>query len=104
LPLLGIVAGILIAIAIVRPLIVRASTIRRETRSLIRDTPPETRAAVDEWLLAHSVDATALLRETSERGDAYRALRSLLDAAERDRFPVESGDLRRRIRDLVASV
>jgi hypothetical protein len=104
LPLIGIVAGILIAIAIVWPRLSRASSVRRETKSLVRGTPSEVRIAVDEWLSAHGVDGTGLLRETSERGDAYRALRSLLDAAERDRFVVEPGELRGRVRDLVASV
>jgi len=104
LPLIGIVAGLLIAVAIGWPRLGRASRIRRETRALVRGTATETRIAVDEWLFAHGVEGAALLRETSDRGDAYRALRSLLDAAERERFVVEPGDLRDRIRELVASV
>lgn len=104
LPFIGIVAGLLIGAAIVWPRLSRASSIRRETRVLARGTPSETRIAVDDWLSAHGVEGVALLRETSERGDAYRALRSLLDAGEHDRFVVEPGDLRGRVRDLVASV
>jgi hypothetical protein len=104
LPLIGIVAGILIALAIVWPRLSRASNIRRETRALVRGTPSEVRTAVEDWLSAHGADGSALLRETSERGDTYRALRSLLDAAERDRFVVEPGELRGRVRELVASL
>lgn len=103
LPLIGLVAGLLIAVAIVWPRLARVNAIRRETRALVRETPAETRIAVDDWLSAHGLEGAALLRETSERGDAYRALRSLLDASERERFAVDPDDLRGRVRDLVAS-
>jgi hypothetical protein len=43
------------------------------------------------------------LNEASDRGDAWRALRSLLDAAERERdVAVDAGDeLSRRVRDVL---
>jgi len=103
LPLIGVAAGILILLAIAWPRIARARALRRDTRALLRETPSETRIAVDEWLSARGVDPAAILRETSDRGDAYRALRSLLDAAERDRLIAEPDDIRGRVRDLVAS-
>jgi hypothetical protein len=104
LPFIGLAAAILILLAIAWPRIARARTIRRDTRALVRGSPAETRIAVDEWLSARGIDPIAILRETSDRGDAYRALRSLLDAAERDRLISEPEDIRGRVRDLVASV
>ena len=44
-----------------------------------------------------------IANEASDRGDAYRALRSLLDALERDRV-LDDSDLERRVRDLVQSL
>jgi hypothetical protein len=104
LPLIGLAAAILILLAIVWPRIARARAIRRDTRALLLESPTETRAAVDDWLSTRGIDPIVLLRETSDRGDAYRALRSLLDAAERDRLIAEPDDIRGRVRDLVASV
>ena len=103
-PFFAIAAALLIILAMVWPRLTRASFIRRETRGLLRETPAATRAAVDEWLSERGTDSAALLRETSERGDAHRALRSLLDAAERDRLVAEPQEIRGRVRDLVASV
>jgi hypothetical protein len=103
LPLIGLVAGLLVLLAIIWQPLARRERVRRETRALMRETPAETRLAVDAWLSAHGVDAVALLREPSERGDAWRALRSLLDAAERDRLVADPQDLRARVRDLVAA-
>ena len=52
------------------------------------------------------VDPNVVANEAGDRGDAYRALRSLLDAVERDR--VLEGDaadeIERRVRDLVQSL
>jgi hypothetical protein len=103
-PFMGIVAGLLVILAVAWPRLSRARRIRRETDALVRETAAQTRSAVDEWLFARGADPAAMLRETSERGDAYRALRSLLDAAERDRLVAEPDDLRGRVRDLVASL
>ncbi|MEA2329020.1 MAG: hypothetical protein QOE68_3979 [Thermoanaerobaculia bacterium] len=104
LPFIGVAAAILILLAIAWPRIVRERAIRRDTRALVRETPAETRIAVDEWLSTRGIEPAAILRETSDRGDAYRALRSLLDAAERDRLIAEPDDIRGRVRDLVVSV
>jgi hypothetical protein len=104
LPFIGVAAAILVLLSIAWPRIARVRAMRSATRALVRETPAETRAAVDEWLSARGVDLIAILRETSDRGDAYRALRSLLEAAERDRLIAEPEDVRGRVRDLVASL
>jgi BatD DUF11 like domain len=103
LPAAGIAAIIIIGVAILWPRIQRARSIRRDTRVLVRDTPVETRIAVDEWLIARGVEVAVLVREPSDRGDAYRALRSLLDAAERDRLVAEPAEIRARVREVVAA-
>jgi hypothetical protein len=104
LPFIGIAAAILVLLAITWPRIARARAIRSATRALVRETPAETRIAIDEWLSVRDIDLSAILRETSDRGDAYRGLRSLLDAAERDRLSAEPEDVHDRVRDLVASL
>jgi hypothetical protein len=104
LPAAGVLVAIAIVLAIAGPRVQRAVRIRRETQSLTRETPAETRVAVDTWLVAAGADPTLLVREQSDRGDAYRALRSLLDAAERDRLIVEPGEIRARVRDVVETL
>ena len=87
-----IVGSVLYAI----PRLRRELTLRREVRDLLRDaTPAQIRARVEERV---KID----LRERSDRGDAYRALRSLLDAVERDRdIAVDAEEeLERRVREL----
>ncbi|HEY4642465.1 MAG TPA: hypothetical protein VII75_14055, partial [Thermoanaerobaculia bacterium] len=103
-PFIVLAAALLILLAIAWPRIARARAIRSDTRALVRETPAETRVAVDEWLSRHGLDPMEILRETSDRGDAYRALRSLLDAAERDRLIAEPEDIRGRVRDLVVTL
>jgi hypothetical protein len=104
LPLIGVAAGLLVLFALLWPRLARAARNRRDTRTLVRELPVATRAVVDEWLSAREIEPSALMRETSERGDAYRALRSLLDAAERDRLVAEPDEVRGRVRDLVTCV
>jgi len=81
----------------------RSARIRDQVRTLVRPTAPETRVAVDEYLARHGIEAAALIREPSERGDAYRSLRSLLDGLERDRLTAGDLEIARRVRDLVTS-
>ena len=66
-------------------------------------TPAEIRAAVNELLAKREVDPDQLLRESSERGDAYRAVRSIADAIESDRIDEGSGRalLRERVAELL---
>jgi hypothetical protein len=102
-PFAALAAAILLMLGITWPRIDDARRKRRETRKLLRETPAETRVAVDAWLVARGVDPVALLRETSDRADAYRALRSLLDGAERERLVAEQHEIRARLREFVAA-
>jgi len=79
---------ILVSIAIVR----RRKRIAGRAGALVADrSPAEVRAAVHEILAKREVDPDQLLRESSERGDAYRAVRSLTDAIETDRIDETTG-------------
>lgn len=72
--------------------------------ALVADrSPAEVRAAVHDLLLQREVDPDQLLRESSERGDAYRAVRSIADAIESDRIDEGSGRtlLRERVGELL---
>jgi hypothetical protein len=81
----------------------RAAELRRRVRALARGkTAEEVREAVESMLLARGVLPSALLTETSERGDAFRALRSLIDAA--NRLDVTERELEDRVRDLVSAL
>ena len=101
LPWAGVVALALVALAIAVPPLERGRRARRESRALLRETPVETRAAIEAWLVEHELDPGSLLREPSDRGDAWRAVRSLLDAMEHERIDVAVRELRRRVRDVV---
>ncbi len=101
LPAAGVLAVLAILIAIAGPRVQRVMRIGRVTQSLLRETPAETRIAVDAWLVAGGADLSLIVREQSDRGDAYRALRSLLEAAERDRLIAEPGEIRARVREVV---
>ena len=81
----------------------RSRRIRNEVRGLVRPTAPETRTAVDAYLIQRGVEPAALMREASERGDAYRSLRSLLDALERDRLVAGEREIAERVRDVVTA-
>ena len=81
----------------------RSRQIRGEVQALIKPTPPETRTAVDDYLARRGIAPAELMREPSERGDAYRSLRSLLDALERDRLVAGQREIAQRVRDLVTA-
>lgn len=79
----------------------RRLALRRAVRDIVGDgSPAEIRARIDARL---AVPPVGLLAESSDRGDAYRALRSLLDAIEHDRdLGVDAGpELQRRVRDVL---
>ena len=81
------------------PRLRRELLLRRAVSEIVREaSPAEIRARIE---VRMPVD----LRENSERGDAMRALRSLLDAAERDRdIAVDSEkEITRRVRDVLAA-
>ncbi len=78
--------------------------LRREVRALAGDAAPAAvRDRVDGWLSGRGIDVDGLAIEPSDRGDAYRAFRSLADALNHDRFD-DPGDLETRVRDLVQAV
>ena len=104
LPWAGVVAVALVALAIAVPPLERGRRARRESRALLRETPAETRAAIEAWLVERTIDPASLLREPSDRGDAWRAVRSLLDALEHERLEARPRELRRRVRELVELV
>lgn len=98
-----------VAAAVIAALLaVRTWAGRREERALLRrlqrDDPAEGRAAVDHWLQSRGLDPAGLLREGSDRGDAFRAVRSLLDAQEHGRIEGSQRELADRLRELVRAV
>ena len=96
-------AALLTVIAIATSRVQRSRRIRSAVHLLVRPTPGETRQAVDEYLTSRGLDPAALLREATDRGDAYRALRSLLDALERERVEAGGDEIAARVRDVVTT-
>jgi hypothetical protein len=78
--LLGMTVGALalIALFLVVPRIRRASALKKRVREIARPSE-EIRAKLHVLLAAHHLDEASLLREQSDRGDAYRSLHSRLD-------------------------
>ncbi len=92
-------AALLLALLIGLPRVFRELALRRQARAIVHNaTPAEIRARMEERMKIP-------FNEASDRGDAWRALRSLLDAAERERdIAVDAEDeLVRRVRDVLAS-
>ncbi len=80
------------------PRLMREVKVRRDTRELVEGrTAAEIRAAVEARV------NPALVSEASDRGDAYRALRSMLEAAERERdIAVDAeAEIVRRVKELL---
>ena len=93
-----IAIALLIIALCIKPLH-RAIEIRREVQRIVGSS--DVRAAV------HGiVDEAVIANEASDRGDAYRALRSLLDAIDRNRVTAfdPQRELEARVRDLVQSI
>jgi len=79
------------------PKVRRELAVRRAAEELVRDaTPAEIRERIESRF---NID----IREASDRGDALRALRSLLDAAERERDIAMDAEeeIERRVRELL---
>lgn len=82
----------------------RRASLNRTIRTMMANPEPaEVRERLHATLEVRGIDPRALVREASDRGDAYRSLRSLLDALERDRIDVgdRNREIRRRIRELL---
>ena len=85
--------------------VVRRRLVSQRIRQLVRDrSPSQIRDAVHERLGEKGIDVASLMRENSDRGDAYRALRSLLDGLEHERLTVGATEVQRRVRDLLESL
>jgi hypothetical protein len=94
-PWLAAIIAIVISIKPIR----RSIEVRRKVRSIMRSG--NILEAVHQL-----IDPNVVANEASDRGDAYRALRSLLDAVERDRVLEADAEveIERRVRDLVQSL
>ena len=76
---------------------------RQVTQVVKGRTPQETRELMNAHLLERGLDPSALMREGSERGDAWRALASLLDALDRERIEMTNPEreVKRRVREFL---
>jgi len=98
-------ALLVIALILGMPRLRRATAKNRELDLLVRHrTPAEVREAVDAWLQKKRLDPAMLVNERTDRGDAFRALRSLLDALEHERIENDPRELRARVADLIATI
>jgi len=99
---LGLISLWVLAFATAGPRLKRWAQNRREVRAITSGGE----AALHAFLAGRKIDETTLANEVSDRGDAYRALRSLIEAIDRDRISPEeaAADLEQRARDLVESV
>ncbi|HEX6160398.1 MAG TPA: hypothetical protein VF111_09560, partial [Thermoanaerobaculia bacterium] len=93
----GVLVALLLGLGL--PRLKRELRLRRAVNEAIGDGSG-IRQRVD-----HLVDGPRLMTERSDRGDAYRALRSLLEAVEQGRDVGGDVDreIRRRVRDLLSS-
>jgi hypothetical protein len=99
LPWAMVIIALFLSIVISIKPIRRSIEVRRKVRSVMRSG--NIREAVHQL-----IDPNVVASEASDRGDAYRALRSLLDAVERDRVleAHAADEIERRVRDLVQSL
>jgi len=86
-------AAVLASVAAVSLLLLRRRrSVAARARALVgQRSPSEIRTAVHDLLAKRHVDPEELLREPTERGDVYRAFRSITDAVESDRIDEGSG-------------
>ncbi|HEX7706190.1 MAG TPA: BatD family protein [Thermoanaerobaculia bacterium] len=98
---LAAIALLAVAAAVGLPRLARESRLRAEARRIVKGaTPAQIRVTLEARLPA---PAATLMAEQSDRGDAWRALRSLVDAAERDRDIAVDGEreIERRVREVL---
>jgi hypothetical protein len=94
---IGAALALLLTVLAAFPRLRRELSLRRAVREIVRDaSPAEIRARIEARV---PIDP----REPSERGEAMQALRSLLDAAERDRdIAIDSErEIERRVREVL---
>ena len=95
-------AVVLLATVILLPRLWSSISSSRRVRAMVRGkSPQEVRDMVQNLLVERGLDPGALMRERSDRGDAWRALLSLLDAVERDRIAITDPEreISRRVRE-----
>jgi len=95
---IAVACALLLAVAFAAPRVQRAARIRAESRKIALGD--ELLPSLDAWIAERGVDPHQLVSEPSDRGDAYRALRSLLD----ERVGAGRAEVRRRVRDVVAAL
>ena len=101
----GVFLGIA-ALAMILPWLRRRQRIDREIREVTASgEPARIREDLHTRMQSSGLDPSRLMKEASDRGDAYRAVRSLLDALERDRIEIADvqREIRRRVRDLLTA-
>jgi hypothetical protein len=95
-----------VALALILPRLRERQRLNRQLREVTASADPvRIRETLHARMEQRGLDPAALLRESSDRGDAYRSVRSLLDALERERIEVDdvASEIRRRLRDLLAT-
>jgi hypothetical protein len=104
-------AGTLLATALlallVMPRLARQQRVRAAARRIIDGrSPAEIREQLLALISARRLDPSALLAEEGERGEAWRAVRSILDAVERDRVQAADAEdeIELRVREFVQSL
>ncbi len=105
-PIAAAVTIAIVALALILPWLRRRQRINREIHEVTSSgEPARIRADLHAQMERSGLDPSRLLKESSDRGDAYRSVRSLLDALERDRIDVGDvqREIRRRVRDLLAT-
>ncbi len=103
-PLLGTATVLLVLLLLSMRMVARRKRETAAVRALLRTSPAETRGAVDAWLHERGLHPVALLPEGSDRGDALRAVRSLLAAQESGRIVASERELRDRLRELIVAI
>jgi len=99
------IAGLLVIVmAIVAPRIRSTRGTVRDVSKILHTADADIPASIETWLRERDIEPSALLLESSDRGDAYRALRSLLDGMRHERIETSEAELRQRVRDLVIAV
>jgi len=96
-----VAALLVVALAIAVPRIRNEQAVRQEVGNILHTTDADIVASSEMWLRERGIEPAALLQESSDRGDAYRALRSLLEGMRHERIVATDDDVRQRVRDLV---
>lgn len=104
-PWIAAIVGLAL-LAVVARALSRQARLSRAVRNIVDDgNPAAVREAVNLRLVEKGIAPAELLRETTDRGDAYRSLQSLLDGLETERIHVDdpAGEIRRRVRELLVA-